>query len=191
MSEKIAPKDRSLNGPFDASEVELAPGFLDFGSLRIPGSSEIGVRLEVEESTGRIVAVTVELAASTLQVSVFAAPKLEGVWGEVLDQLRTSIVQAGGSTNEYISQTGPGLDAQVRQPDGMLRNIRFIGVDGPRWFLRGSVTGAALTDITAATTVENFFRTLVVNRGDSPMPPREPLNLALPAGVIAPPRVTF
>jgi hypothetical protein len=191
MSEKIAPSDRSQNGPFDSNEIDLPAGFLDFGALKVVTQTEIGVRLEIEEATGRVVAVSIDLANSTLQVSVFAAPKLEGVWSDVLDQLRASITEAGGAVDEYIGQLGVGLNAKVKQPDGSLRNMRFIGVDGPRWFLRGTITGAALTDLGAAAEVEDFFRSLVVDRGDSPMPPKEPLNLVLPAGVIAPPRIGF
>jgi hypothetical protein len=60
--------------------------------------------------------------------------------------------------------------------------VRFLGVDGPRWFLRGVVQGAALQDPEQARAIEEIFAGVVVVRGDSPMPPRELLELSLPAG---------
>ena len=65
---------------------------------------------------------------------------------------------------------------------------KFIGVDGPRWFLRGVVAGAALVDPLAAGNMDDLFRSLIVDRGDSPIPPRELLQLQFPPGAIAPPK---
>ena len=188
MTEKIAPADRFENGPFDSSEVELPAGFLDFGAIRLMPEPELGIKLEVEESTGRVVALTLELQDSVLQVSVFAASKDEGIWGDVIAQLSESIHSSGGTAHEIATIVGPGLEANVVQPEGSSRTIRFIGVDGPRWFIRGSITGLALNDTDVAAEIEELFRSLVVHRGDSPMPPKEPLTLAVPAGIITPPR---
>mgnify|MGYP000620835397 CR=1 FL=1 len=188
MSEKIAPIDRASSGPFDSSEVSLAPGFIDFGALRMTPTPGVGIKIEVEEATSKVVALTIEVADSTLQVSVFSASKAEGLWLDVLNQLETSITSDGGTVTSYGGQLGRGIDTSVVQQDGSKRRIRFIGVDGPRWFLRGSVTGAALEDIFANELVENVFRSIVVHRGVQAMPPREPLELLVPAGVIAPPK---
>ncbi len=188
MTEKIFPSNRLELGPFDSSEVDLPAGYLDFGAIRLVPEPEVGIRLEVEEATGRVLALTLESAGTTLQVSVFAASKHEGVWGDVLEQLAGSIESSGGSVTPYLGQLGPGLDARVVQPDGQLRDTRFIGVDGPRWFVRGSITGNALADLVSATEIEDIFRSLVIHRGDSPMPPKEPLEIVVPAGIITPPR---
>jgi hypothetical protein len=58
---------------------------------------------------------------------------------------------------------------------------RFLGVDGPRWFLRGTITGPAGAGGEAAAALEQAFRDVVVVRGTEPMPVREPLPLTLPA----------
>jgi Protein of unknown function (DUF3710) len=188
MTEKIAPANRSNLGPFDSSEVELPANYLDFGSIRLVPEPDVAIRLEVEEATGKVVALTLETLGTILQVSVFAAAKHEGIWGDVLTQLKDSIVASGGTASDSLGQLGPGLDAQVIQADGTLRQIRFVGVDGPRWFVRGSITGSALTDSAVAVEVEDIFRSLVIHRGDSPMPPRDPLEIVIPAGIITPPR---
>jgi hypothetical protein len=58
---------------------------------------------------------------------------------------------------------------------------RFLGVDGPRWFVRGTITGPAGAGGEAAAALEQAFRDVVVVRGTEPMPVREPLPLTLPA----------
>ena len=62
----------------------------------------------------------------------------------------------------------------------MLAPARFVGVDGPRWFLRGLVTGPAAVDPEQAGPVEAALRDVVVVRGSEPMAVRDPLALALP-----------
>jgi hypothetical protein len=67
-------------------------------------------------------------------------------------------------------------------PDGSqgYRAARFVGVDGPRWFLRGVFGGEAALDREAAAGLEDLFRKIVVVRGENPMPPRDLLQLRLP-----------
>jgi hypothetical protein len=57
---------------------------------------------------------------------------------------------------------------------------RFLGVDGPRWFLRGVIRGAAASRPEQAKPLEDLFANVVVVRGDHPVPPRELLPLQLP-----------
>jgi hypothetical protein len=58
--------------------------------------------------------------------------------------------------------------------------VRFIGVDGPRWFLRAVFSGPAAVDQDAASTLLDVVRATVVVRGDEAMAPRELLPLKLP-----------
>jgi hypothetical protein len=57
-----------------------------------------------------------------------------------------------------------------------------IGIDGPRWLLRGTVLGRAAVEPDAAPPMEDSLRNVVVVRGSEPMAPREALGLRLPAG---------
>jgi hypothetical protein len=50
--------------------------------------------------------------------------------------------------------------------------------------LRGTISGAAITDLEQRSELEDVFRGLVVNRGETPLPPREVLPLELPTGSI-------
>jgi hypothetical protein len=54
-------------------------------------------------------------------------------------------------------------------------------VDGPRWFLRGVVSGQGAVQPQEALTIEHVFRDTVVHRGGTPMAPRDPIPLRLPA----------
>jgi hypothetical protein len=71
----------------------------------------------------------------------------------------------------------------VKGPEGQAgqRPARFIGVDGPRWFIRGVLAGKAALDAEAAKALESVFANIVVVRDQSPRPPRDLLPLALPA----------
>ena len=58
--------------------------------------------------------------------------------------------------------------------------LRFLGVDGPRWFLRGLISGPAATNRRLAQPFEEIFADVVVVRGDHAEPPRKPLDIQLP-----------
>ncbi len=179
-------------GPLDSSELEINESFIDFGSILIPKSiPDMTVRVEVEESSGRLVAVSLELQGSLLQISAFSAPKTSPIWSEVALQLQDSLISQGG---EAVSVEGPfGVSILARMPvadgpAGVSRQLKFFGADGPRWFLRGILSGQALQDEASAVLLDNVFRQIVVHRGEEALPPREMLPLVMPAGNIAPPR---
>jgi len=175
---------RGATGPFDVSEIEDQDGYVDLGALLIAPAEGLQLRLEVEEATQRVVAVTMDLNGSSLQLQAFAAPRSEGLWDEIREQIGQSVGSQGGQVEEV--QGGFGTELLAKLPasgaDGShgYRVARFIGVDGPRWFLRGVFGGEAAVDRDAATGLEGLFRQLVVVRGDSPMPPRDLLQLRLP-----------
>ena len=193
-SDKSAPQDRSTGGPLDLSEVNAVSQYLDFGSIRIAARDGLQIRLEIDEATNSVVAVSLEISGSTLQLQAFAAPRSEGVWHEVRANMQNAILAQGGETQERVGSLGPELLAKIPLLDEKgiaagFKLARFIGVDGPKWFLRGVVGGAALQDPKAAGDVDALFRSVVVVRGDDPLPPKEQLKLTVPGGTVAPPRV--
>jgi hypothetical protein len=175
---------RRSSGPFDESEIGSRDGYVDLGALLITPSEGLQLRLEVEEATQRVVAVTLDLNGSSLQLQAFAAPKTEELWDEIRGQIGQSVGAQGGQVEEIEGTFGTELVAKLPAglPDGSqgYRVARFIGVDGPRWFLRGVLGGAAALEREAAEPLEALFRQVVVIRGDSPMPPRDLLQLRLP-----------
>ena len=190
---KSAPANRSSIGPFDIDEIESLAEHADFGAIKFRAQSDVQVRLEIEEQTSRVTAMQFEVADSTLQVQAFAAPKTDGLWHEVRAQLMEAITTQGGEVEERLGSFGPELVAKLPLTDDKGARVgdrfaRFIGVDGPRWFLRGMIGGAAINDPAAASLVEVLFRSLVVERGNEPVPPRDLLTLHFPEGVVVPPR---
>jgi hypothetical protein len=181
---KSAPADREVNGPLDESEANHVRPYVDLGGVKVLPRPELGLRLEVEEGTQRVVAVALDYAGSTLQVQPFAAPRNSGLWHEIREQIVEQLARQGGTTSTVVGPFGPEIRAEIPAPPGSdpagSRIARFIGVDGPRWFLRGVISGQALADPEAAARVEELFRSIVVVRGNTPMPPRDLIPLLVP-----------
>ena len=183
--DQVPAGDRSTDGPFDESEANPVRPYIDLGGIKILPREGLNLRLEVEEQTKRIVAVGLDYAESTLQVQPFAAPRTTGLWAETREQIRAQVRQQGGRVEERQGPLGPELLAEVpvlaEGAAAGMRLARFVGVDGPRWFLRGVIGGAATGDVDAAAQVEDLFRSIVVVRGSAPMPPRDLIPLRMPA----------
>lgn len=194
LSPKSAPGDRDVNGPLDLSEANQVRPYVDLGGVKIVPREGLHLRLEVEEATKRVVAVGLDYAGSTLQVQPFAAPRTSGLWHEIRAQILEQLQKQGGEIREVEGPFGPELVASVPVSAGpgsapTSRIARFIGVDGPRWFLRGVIAGEGATDPEAAAAIEDLFRSVVVVRGSTPMPPRDLIPLHVPAGGPAGPEV--
>lgn len=182
MTLKSAPEDRIQSGPFDIDEVGLLTPYLDFGSIRIAPRTDLQIRADVDEASKKIVALTLELAGHRLQLQAFAASKSHGIWLETIDALEKGISAQGGAATKATGLLGPELHAKVPvMIDGKeeSRYTRFIGVDGPRWFLRGVINSPGLDDYHYGKLIE-VFRSTAVSRGDIAMPPGELLPLRLP-----------
>ncbi|MBT2500983.1 DUF3710 domain-containing protein [Curtobacterium sp. ISL-83] len=184
-TDKSAPFDRAENGPHDETEANLVRPYVDLGGVKVLPREGLHLRLEVEEGSQRVVAVGLDYDDSTLQVQPFAAPRSTGLWHEIRGQIAEQIERQGGVVTEVDGPFGPELHAQVPvATDGNVtdgaRPARFIGVDGPRWFLRGVIAGKAAEDPDGAGEIEELFRSVVVVRGTTPMPPRDLIPLHMP-----------
>ncbi|MDO5635034.1 MAG: DUF3710 domain-containing protein [Micrococcus sp.] len=183
----LEPRTEATQGPFDATDRTSTAGYVDLGAVRVRAVQGMTLRLDLEDSTKRIIAVTLALGSSALQLQAFAAPRRGGLW----EDLRAEIMDALGTTEgaAVSEQTGPfGTEILSRLPASLPDGspgysvARFVGVDGPRWFLRGVIQGeAALGRGEVAEQIEALFRDTVVVRGDEPKPPRELLDLRAPA----------
>lgn len=180
---KSAPANRETHGPFDEIEVSGVRPYVDLGSLKLVPREGLNLRLEVEEGTARVVAAALDFRGSTLQVQPFAASRHAGLWGEIRGQLAEQVAKQGGHVVEVIGVLGPELSCRVpvATPSGPgFQDVRFIGVDGPRWFLRGVIAGPAAIDPAQGAPMVELFRSIVVVRGQLPLPPRELLPLRVP-----------
>lgn len=188
---KSAPEDRDVEGPLDDSEANAVRPYVDLGGVKILPREGLHLRLEVEEGSKRVVAVALDYAGSTLQIQPFAAPRTTGLWNEIRAQIADQIQTQGGTTTLADGPFGPELHAQIptvaTAGAGSMRLARFIGVDGPRWFLRGVVAGEGAVDKEAGAKIDDLFRSVVVVRGSTPMPPRDLIPLQMPKAAKAAP----
>ncbi|HEU5028223.1 MAG TPA: DUF3710 domain-containing protein [Spirillospora sp.] len=185
---------------FGSMQVPIAPGLgfqVNFEATQV---DEEGNPLD-----GRPVAVLVQYEESAMQLQVFAAPKRSGIWDDVRRETAKDIQEeAQGQTQEGEGPFGPELLAMIpaalteevlaEMPQEVREQIpqefvdqgwapqiiRFLGVDGPRWFLQAVVQGAAIEDEEQWQVLEDVLRGVVVVRGDAPMPPRDLLELQIP-----------
>ncbi len=169
-------------GPFDVRDApadEVAR--IDLGALRVPADSGLELRLDVNESQ-QVISVTLSGPSGQMQLGIFAAPRNEGIWDDVRSEIKESLVSQRGSGTER--EDGPfGTELVGKLPaesGGGLVPVRFIGVDGPRWFLRAMLLGAVAGSGTDAEIFEQVLRQVVVVRGSEPLPVREPVALQLP-----------
>jgi Protein of unknown function (DUF3710) len=172
-------------GPWDAGQDFPDQERIDFGSLLVPTGEGIEVQVSVVENQPAWV--TVMHGDSGLQLQAFAAPKSGGLWDEVRQEIAAEVARSGGQCADADGPFGVELRAQIRPADPVhggrqdaLEPVRFLGVDGPRWFLRGLISGPAASHEDRARPLEQVFAAVVVVRGDHPVPPRELLEIRLP-----------
>ena len=174
-----------MTGPWDAGEDVPAQQRMDFGSLLVPAVEGCEVQISVVENQPAWI--TVVRGDSGLQLQAFAAPKSGGLWDEVRQEIAAEVGRSGGQSTEADGPFGIELHARIIPADpvsggrrGALEPVRFLGVDGPRWFLRGLISGPAAVHGAVARPLEQVFAGVVVVRGDHPVPPRDLLEIRLP-----------
>lgn len=168
----------AADGPYDVADAPDEEGRLDLGSLRLPGSVGINYQLEVDQQSGRVLSVTAAHGQSSLQMHAYAARRSRGEWDSIRADIADKTRAAGGQVEENPGGS-PGHELLIVHPGGA--RVRILGVDGPRWFLRAAIGGAAVDDETAAAPLLEVFKRVVVVRGDAAMAPRDPLPLTMPA----------
>ncbi|MEV8634977.1 DUF3710 domain-containing protein [Streptosporangium sp. NPDC051023] len=166
------------SGPWDSGEPYPERERVDLGGLRLP--VDPGFEVQLNLAGDQIVGAVVVFEESALQVHAFAAPKRSGIWDEVRADLAEGVRGAGGTAQEREGPFGVELAAQVPTDEADRQPVRYIGVDGPRWFLRAVISGRAALDEEVAATLEGVVRDIVVVRGDEPMAPKEAIELRLP-----------
>jgi hypothetical protein len=186
----------ATSGPWDVADApEDGVTRIDLGSLRLPALPGMDLRVELNAQQ-KVIGATLRAGESLLQVSAFAAPRAGGIWDSVRADLATSASGQGASLREVDGSFGIELSGtimvtpapqpgQTPPPKPVRRAARFLGVDGPRWFLRGMMSGPAAAvgedaPPPEAEALEQAFRGIVVVRGTEPMPVREQLPLTLP-----------
>ncbi|GAA3458881.1 DUF3710 domain-containing protein [Saccharothrix longispora] len=167
------------DGPFDEPQAPNdGLNRLDLGSIRLPVPE--GAQLQVEmDPAGQVRAVHLLTTVGQLTVSAFAAPKTDRLWPEVSGEMIAQFKSDGFRILRENGEWGEEIAARNNEV-----HLRVVGVDGPRWMLRG--IAAAPTEeqaVRAAEALYELVRDTVVVRGPQPMPVRTPLPIELPEAI--------
>ncbi|MDO5720084.1 MAG: DUF3710 domain-containing protein [Actinomycetaceae bacterium] len=170
------------HGPYDSLEKETEKGYIDFGPIRVPQVTGMQLVPTVAPGTKTIVSLGLIIGTSRLELRVFASPKSGGSWKRVQEQLETSLTKQKNTVTYRQGRWGKQM--LVSGPSTGGSQVRIIGLDGRRWFLRVDVMGAAAADSDAFEQAREIIDALVVHRDDQPRPPLSTIPMTLPAGMI-------
>ncbi|MEP7019637.1 MAG: DUF3710 domain-containing protein [Pseudonocardiales bacterium] len=178
---RVRDEPEPTEGPYDerdAPDDDIER--IDLGAVRVPVGPGMDLRLEMNEEQ-QVIAVTLASKDGHMQLGVFAAPRNEGIWDDIRAEIAESMNSQKGSAKESSDGAfGTQLTGKLPGEGGGQVPVRFIGVDGPRWFLRAMLVGALATDKAKAAPYEKALRQVIVVRGVEPLPAREPVPLRLP-----------
>jgi hypothetical protein len=117
-------------------------------------------------------------------ITAYAAPKTGNLWREVVTEIAESL---RNDSAQVSVEDGPWgrevVGVMTKGPEPVV--MRFVGVDGPRWMVRGAAIGTPESAEAIAEEVRNALADTVVRRGDTPQPVRAMLNLQLSESLVA------
>ncbi|MDF7641140.1 DUF3710 domain-containing protein [Bifidobacterium sp. ESL0784] len=167
------PERGELYGPWDVDEEE-APNYdeyLDLGAYYLPFMPGIELRVKANRASGQVLGCTISYKTSSLEIEALAAPKTLSLW----DGVREDLLAANPKASEEPGIFGTEIKLPVVVKGGKKLVTRIVGVDGPRWMLRGIFSGRAATHPESPETkaLNQFFSDIVVDRGEEPLAPRD------------------
>jgi len=160
-------------GPWDVNDENVPDydEYLDMGSYYLPFLQGIELRVKANRATQQVLGTTITYGSSSVEIEAFAAPKTLGLW----DDVRADLIDANRAAKETEGVFGTELELPVVVKGGRKVTTRIVGIDGPRWMLRGIFSGKAATDPDSDETkaLNRFFADIVVERGEEPLAPRD------------------
>ncbi|KAA8877363.1 DUF3710 domain-containing protein [Nocardia colli] len=177
MTDQLGPIVPNPHGPYDETNApDDDVRRLDLGSIRmpVPAWGECLVDMAPDDSMVHFVHWQTPLGRFT--VTAYAAAPSGGLWASIVPEL---IVGLQEDCRGVHSEPGTwGAEVAATMDD---RALRIIGVDGPRWMLRGAALAAPSTARHSASALRDLLRGTVVARGAVELPDRTMLPLVLPA----------
>lgn len=167
---------------FDGAEVALV-GRHDLGAVLIPENEAAELAVEVNQQGVPTMAWMVT-SSGRYNVTAYAAPKAGSLWREVVTEVADSLRKEAA---EVSIQDGPwGREVVGHMTNGPEPVVmRFIGVDGYRWMVRGAAVGSPENAEAIARELRDALSDTVVRRGDTPQPVRNMLPLQLSETLVA------
>jgi hypothetical protein len=179
--------DGDLDGPFDIEDFDdpevAIVGRHDLGAVLIPENEAAELAVEVNQQGVPTMAWMVT-SNGRYNVTAYAAPKAGGLWREVVTEVAESLrreaadvrIEDGPWGREVVGHMTNGPEPVV---------MRFVGVDGYRWMVRGAAVGSPDNAEAIARDLRSALSDTVVRRGDSPQPVRNMLPLQLSEALVA------
>lgn len=176
-------------GPFElTSEMEVS-SMLNLGALYLPNVPGLEVHLELDPRSGSGKSVSLHLKMTIAEVQVFAAAANEDPWASMRDAITSGLREQQVHCTVELGRFGTEIHAVMPTVDldgnVHVQPVRFVGVRGPRWLIRAVISGDGALRTNNKTApddidVDELLSSLIVNRGDAPLPPGERLVLQSP-----------
>lgn len=164
--------------------VPASDGLLDLGALKVPMLEGLEITMNIDQETGRGVSVALVFGSSMADIQIFARAKDELQWPETREGLVAGLREQGVASEVVIGRFGSEVHCTMPTTDfdgnNIMQSVRFIGIDGDRWFLRIAISGSATVDEREIAAFDQLIAGLEVVRGDDAMSPGEPLEFTVP-----------
>jgi hypothetical protein len=175
------------DGPFDSTEMDLAGSDVsrvDLGGMLVRPGDGMRLQLQVDERSGTGTGIMLVDAEAAVAMIAVAAPRTSGLWEQTRSQIAADAASRGGTVQEAPGPFGTEIRVvvPVTSPEGKkaVQASRVVGIDGPRWMLRATFLGTAITDAKTFARLVGVVRQTVVVRGDRPMAPGDVIALRAP-----------
>ena len=186
-SEPVAAEPaEDLDGPFDIEDFDdptvAIQGRHDLGAVLIPENETAELAVEVNPQGTPTMAWMVT-SSGRYNVTAYAAPKSGNLWREVVTEVAESLRKEAAQVNIEDGPWG-------REVVGLMTNgpepvvMRFVGVDGYRWMVRGAAIGTPDNAEAIAKDLRKALSDTVVRRGDTPQAVRNMLPLQLSESLV-------
>lgn len=174
-------------GPFDIEDFDdpavAIAGRHDLGAVLIPENEAAELAVEVNQQGVPTMAWMVT-SSGRYNVTAYAAPKAGNLWREVVTEVADSLRKEGAEVSIQDGPWGREVVGHITSgPEPVV--MRFIGVDGYRWMVRGAAVGSPENAEAIARELRNALSDTVVRRGDTPQPVRNMLPLQLSESLVA------
>ena len=186
QADQAQQESESSGGPWDVADQPDLGRRIDFGALRFSVPAGYVVQRPANDADGQVPVVLLRGPEGALRLRVFAAPRDGGLWDELRADVVREVQEREGTAEEVDGPFGTEVRCvlPVKTPDGApaVQPSRVIGVDGPRWTLRGTFLGPVAKDPRDDGDLMDVFRGVVVVRGPEARRAGEVLPLTLPPG---------
>jgi hypothetical protein len=174
-----------MTGPFSSSAVPDDGTRLKLGALWIPTVPGLDVTAEIDQENGELVSVSLILVNSIAAVQIFAAAKDHDTWTELRYEISARLEETKVVPKIINGKFGSEIHAVMPNFDDAgnvtVQEVRFLGINGDRWFMRVTVSGDGAEPGEAADKIDAVIADLVVDRGDAALAPGARLPIEFPS----------